>query len=871
MEKAFNPSSFEGRWIDFWIDRGLFKSNPRSGRPPFTIVIPPPNITGRLHVGHGLNNTLIDVIVRWRRMKGDDVLYLPGTDHASIGTHVMIERQLEQEGLTREALGREKFLERAWEWNKQYGGQIRKQLLGLGTSCDWSRERFTLDPGLSRAVREVFVRLYREDLIYRNEYMINWCPRCHTAVSDLEVVHRETPTKMWTVKYPLEGGGEIQVATTRPETILGDTGVAVHPEDSRFKQVIGKNAILPVLGRRIPIIADPFVDPKFGTGAVKITPAHDPADFEVGRRHGMTPIKIMDHSARMTEEAGEFRGQDRFECRDRLLDRLRKEGLLLGTRDHSSPVGHCDRCDTAVEPSISLQWFVRIQPLAEPALAAVEEGRLSFVPEQWIKTYREWMRNIHDWCISRQLWWGHRIPAWYCDGCEHVTVALEDPTSCEGCGGGRLKQDPDILDTWFSSALWPFSTLGWPDRTEDLERYYPTSILVTGYDIIFFWVARMIMMGIKFMGEIPFSTVFFTGLVRDAQGRKMSKTKGNAVDVMEAIETYGADPLRFTFCATSVPGSDVPLSIERIVGYRAFCNKIWNAVRFSKQYLPDSGPVPVLPPFEELSLADRWILSALDRTIEHVDRSLKTYRFDEAANRLYHFTWHEFCDWYLEMAKPALKGERSEATRAVLARCLDILLRLLHPVIPFVTEEMWSRVPHEGVSLAVSPFPESDPSLRDEDAEGQIAFLIESVTAIRNARMSAGVQPSARVACTIVAPEELRESLIEHVRGYLAKLARVEPVEVIPGRPDGRTPDAIVGGAEFLLSKPAGGEDAGRERLEQEMHRLLCEVDPWAKKLSNQKFVERAKPEVVEKARRIHRELSEKIARIRETLSAGPA
>ncbi len=870
MEKAFDPDKFEGRWSRFWLEQGLFKADPGSGRTPYVIVIPPPNITGRLHLGHGLNNTLIDVLVRWRRMRGNDVLYLPGTDHASIATHVMIERELEKEGLSREALGREKFLDRAWAWKEQYGGAIRDQLQRLGASCDWSRERFTLDPGLSRAVREVFVRLYREGLIYRKEHLINWCPRCHTAVSDLEVVHRETPATLWTVRYPLEGGGEIRVATTRPETILGDAAVAVHPEDERHRDLIGRLAILPVLGRRIPVIADPFVDPEFGTGAVKITPAHDPADFEVGQRHGLRPIKVMDASARMTDEAGEFRGLDRFECREKLLGRLESEGLIVETKEHSSPVGHCDRCDTTVEPSISLQWFVKIRPLAEPALAAVEEGRIRFVPEQWIKTYQEWMRNIHDWCISRQLWWGHRIPAWYCDACDHVTVSTEDPTRCEGCGKGSLRQDPDILDTWFSSALWPFSTLGWPDRTEELKHYYPTTLLVTGYDIIFFWVARMIMMGLKFMGEVPFRSVFFTGLVRDAHGQKMSKTKGNAIDVLEAIDGFGADPMRFTFTALSVPGADIPLSQERLQGYRAFCNKIWNAVRFAKRHLPEGMPLPPPPPRREMTLADRWVLSALDRAVEDVNRSLSEFRFDEAANRLHHFTWHEFCDWYLEMAKPALNGDRPDATRAVLAGSLETLLRLLHPFIPFVTEEMWSQVPHSGESLTVSPYPEGQAGSRDEEAERTVRFLIESVTAIRNARVAAGVAPSARVPCTLAGPEESLRTLVEPTRDYMALLARLEPVRTAASRPEGRTPAAIVGGLEIHIGPPTGdAAAAGRSLLEREMDRLLRELDPWVKKLANDQFVQKAKPEVVQKARRIHRELSEKIERIRESLSSG--
>jgi valyl-tRNA synthetase len=872
MEKAFDPRSFEEKWSRTWEERSLFKADPGSGRPPFVIVIPPPNITGRLHVGHGLNNTLIDVLVRWRRMSGDDALYLPGTDHASIGTHVMIERALEKEGLTRASLGREKFLERAWAWNREYGGAIREQLRRLGVSCDWSRERFTMDPGLSRAVREVFVRLHDEGLIYRANYMINWCPSCATAVSDLEVVHRETPSTLWTVRYPLEGGGGIDVATTRPETILGDVAVAVNPDDDRHRALVGRFAILPVLGRRIPVIADAMVDPAFGTGAVKITPAHDPADFEAGRRHNLEPIQVMDGNARMTAAAGEFQGLDRFECRKRLLARLEGEGLLLASREHLSQVGHCDRCDTIVEPTISLQWFVKIRPLAEPALAAVEEGRIEFVPAMWTKTYQEWMGKIHDWCISRQLWWGHRIPAWYCDRCDHVTVATEDPASCGGCGGGGLTQDPDILDTWFSSSLWPFSTLGWPDRTEDLAAYYPTSVLVTGYDIIFFWVAKMIMMGLKFMGEAPFRRVFFTGLIRDAQGRKMSKTKGNAVDFLDLIAENGADPVRFTFTALSVPGSDIPLAPERLAGYRAFCNKVWNAVRFAKMHLPEGGAIPPLPSREALQLPDRWILSALDRATEDVNRSFSQFRFDEAAHRLHRFAWHEFCDWYLEMSKPALASQSPESTRAVLARTLDALLKLLHPIVPFVTEELWEKIPHEGECLAVSPYPHADPSLRDAEAERLVEFLIETVTAIRNARAAGDVKPGARVPCVMVASSRVRSSLIEPTRGLLVSMARLATLDVVESRPPGGTPSAIVGEVEIHVSVPAEGAGAvDRARLEAELAALLAEVETWSAKLGNARFVERAKPEIVEKARRIHGEITRKIERIRENLGRGAA
>jgi len=847
MEKSFEPRSFEPKWTRYWAESGVFTARPRAGAESFCVVIPPPNITGRLHYGHGLNNTLIDVLTRWHRMRGHDALYLPGTDHASIGTHVMIERALEKEGITRQEMGREKFLERAWAWNREYGGAIRDQLRALGTSCDWTRERFTMDPGLSRAVREVFVRLHEEGLIYRENYMINWCPRCRTAVSDLEVVHKETASTLWTVSYPLEGGGEIQVATTRPETILGDVAIAVNPGDPRYASLVGRTAVVPVVGRRIPILADAMVDPAFGTGAVKITPAHDPADFEVGRRHSLQPIRVMDESARMTEAAGPYQGLDRFECRKRLVARLRDDGQLVGTRDHVSQVGHCDRCDAIVEPSISLQWFVKVAPLAGPAIRAVEEGRIEIVPALWTKTYREWMSNIHDWCISRQLWWGHRIPAWYCDRCPHITVAREDPKACGACGGAGLTQDPDILDTWFSSALWPFSTLGWPEPTADLARYYPTSVLITGYDIIFFWVAKMIMMGLKFMGEVPFRQVFFNGLVRDAQGRKMSKTKGNSVDFLDLIAEHGADPVRFTFTALSVPGADIPLANERILGYRAFCNKIWNAVRFAKIHLPEGGAVPPLPPAGEQSLADRWILSALDRATESANRALGQFRFDEAASSLYRFAWHELCDGYLEMSKAALTSDRPGPARAVLAHVLDSTLRLLHPIIPFVTEELWEQIPHDGECLATSAYPLPDPARRDAEAQRRVDFLIETATAIRNARAAAAVKPSARVGCVIVAPASTREELIEPVRAYLVTLARLSSLDVVTERPAGGTPSAIVGDAEIHVhAETPASKGADRARLERELQLLTGEAEPWAAKLGNAQFIEKARPEVVE-------------------------
>jgi valyl-tRNA synthetase len=872
MEKTFDPRTVEPRWRRFWEEHALFRADPVSSRPPFCMVIPPPNITGRLHVGHGLNNTLQDVLARWKRMAGHDVLWVPGSDHASIATHVMIERALEKEGVTRQQLGREAFLERAWAWKEKYGGEITEQLRRLGASCDWSRERFTMDPGLSRAVREVFVRLYEEGLIYRDRYLINWCPKCRTAVSDLEVVHREAAGFMWTVSYPLEGGGEIRVATTRPETILGDVAVAVHPDDERYREVVGRQAILPVLGRRIPVVADSFVDPSFGTGAVKVTPGHDPNDFQAGRRLGLEPIVVMDESGRMTAEAGPFAGKDRFECRDELLDRLRASGLLVEEKEHTLSIGRCQRCDTIVEPMISRQWFVRMEPLARPALEAVERGDIAFVPDNWRKTYYEWMRNIRDWCISRQLWWGHRIPAWYCDSCSETIVSREDPAACPGCGTAP-RQDPDILDTWFSSGLWAFSTLGWPDETPELRRYYPTSVLVTGYDIIFFWVARMVMMGLKFRGEVPFRAVFYNGLVRDAKGEKISKTKGNVIDLFDLMDEYGTDPVRFTFAAMSSPGADVPLSPGRLDGSRAFANKIWNAVRFARPHLEASSGRTV-PPRARLSVADRWILSRGSRVADEAGRALEAYRFDEAAAALYQFTWHEVCDWYLELIKPALAegGAAADAARSTLAHTLDRLLRLLHPFMPFLTEELWQGLPREAgdpVAVAVAAYPGREPALEDPEAERLAGTLMETVTAARNLRATSNVPAGAKVRLLLRPLDNAARADLELLRERIQGLARAGTIEIVEALPPGlAAARAVTGPAEIALPLE-GLLDLGAERarLGREMERLGKELAGHEAKLSNEQFMSRAKPEAVEKVRLASREIADRLARLKETLA----
>jgi valyl-tRNA synthetase len=877
MEKAFDPRSVEPRWRDFWREQDLFRADPASGKPPFCMIIPPPNITGRLHVGHGLNNTLQDILARFKRMSGHDVLWVPGSDHASIATHVMIERELEKQGTSRRKLGREAFLDHAWAWKEKYGGEIADQLRRLGASCDWSRERFTMDPQLSRAVREVFVRLYDEGFIYRDRYLINWCPRCATAVSDLEVVHKETMGKIWTVRYPLEGGGHVRVATTRPETILGDVAVAVHPGDERYRAIVGRSALLPVLGRRIPIVEDTFVDPAFGTGAVKITPAHDPNDFMAGRRLGLQPIVVMDEQARMNDAAGPYAGLDRFECRAQLIERLRSDGLLEEEKEHQLSVGRCQRCDTIVEPMISLQWFVRIEPLAGPALAAVEDGRIVFVPDQWRKTYYEWMRNIRDWCISRQLWWGHRIPAWYCADCGAMLVAKEEPGVCGTCGGSKLAQDPDILDTWFSSALWAFSTLGWPDQTPELRRYYPTTVLVTGYDIIFFWVARMVMMGLKFMGEVPFRAVFYNGLVRDAHGEKISKTKGNAIDFFGLLDTYGTDAVRFTYAALSPPGADVILSPGRLEGSRAFANKIWNAVRFARPHL-EAPCQRALPAAESLPDVDRWILSRSSRVAGEVNQALEDFRFDEAADRVYHFAWHEMCDWYLELAKPALlsgEGPEREATRAVLGHVIDTLLRLLHPFMPFLTEELWQNLPRPAgapVSIALAEFPRRRPEFEDEEAERSMGVLMENVTTPRNLSAEHGRPSLAGAIITIRPLDEISGRFLARHQPSIKTLTRADVVinQVIPAkttRPGWVEVRGVTSSSEVVVAYQGTGDpEAERARLRKEIGRLSTELSVHDAKLSNNDFLSRAKPEAVSKVRLLHRDVSDRLSRLRQSL-----
>ncbi len=784
LSKAFEHAQVDPRWYAFWESIGAFRADPASDRPRFSMVIPPPNVTGSLHMGHALNHTLPDIVARWKRMQGYDVLWLPGTDHAGIATQNVVERQLALEGKTRHDLGREAFEARVWDWVRKSHGTITSQMRKLGESVDWSRERFTLDEQLSRAVRRVFVTLYKEGLIYRGTYIVNWCPRCRTALSDLEVVHKDTAGKLWYVRYPGVGGGEdMTVATTRPETMLGDTAIAVNPDDERYRGRVGQTVRLPILGRELPIVADAFVDPAFGTGAVKVTPAHDPNDFQMGKRHGLAEVVVIDEDGKITAAGGPYAGQDRFKARAAIVEQLEREGLLLKVTDHEHAVGTCQRCTTVVEPLVSTQWFVKVEPLAKEAIRVVEAGQVRFLPENWTKTYYDWMYNIHDWCISRQLWWGHRIPAWYCQACGAMMVAEQTPERCQ-CGGA-LRQDDDVLDTWFSSQLWPFSTMGWPDRTADLQRYYPTDLMLTAFDIIFFWVARMIMAGVKFVGDVPFRDVYITGLVRDERGQKMSKSKGNVVDPLEVMDEIGADALRFTLTAMAAPGMDIPLSEGRMTGYRQFINKIWNASRFVLMHVGDLTSRPEVPEASSLPLVHRWILHRLNEVTGEVIDAFTTYRFDVAADRLYHFFWHEYADWYIEMVKQHLQGDPAErdAARAVLLDVHDRVLRLLHPIIPFVTEELWQHLPRrseDGQTITLAPYPAVKPEWTAPAVVGAIGLLQGIVTTIRTARAERTLKPSARVTASLEGLGDAQRRMLDELRGYVLTLAGLSSLEVGP-------------------------------------------------------------------------------------------
>ena len=846
MSRTYDPQSTEERLYRFWEERGYFTPVIDWDREPFTIVIPPPNITGELHHGHAMFVAFEDLMIRYHRMRGEPSLWLPGSDHAGISTQNVVEKELAKQGLTRHDVGREKFEEMLWAWREEYGGIITHQLRRLGASCDWTRERFTLDEGLSRAVREAFVSLYRKGLIYRGEYIINWCPRCQTALSDLETLHEEEPSKLWYVRYPLEEGGYIEVATTRPETILGDTAVAVNPYDERYSHLIGKTAVLPVLERRIPIIADEAVDPEFGTGAVKVTPGHDPTDYEIGLRHGLEIINIMNLDATLNREGGPYAGLERYEARQKLVEDLREQGLLTKIQPHQHAPGRCQRCQTMVEPLVSEQWFVKIKPLAEPAIAAVRDGRITIVPDRFTKVYYNWMENIRDWCISRQLWWGHRIPVWYCHDCQGQTVATVDPEQCEHCGGKDIHQDPDVLDTWFSSGLWPLSTLGWPDHTEDLRYFYPTSVMETGYDILFFWVARMIMLGMEHMGEVPFSVVYLHGLMRDESGMKMSKSKGNVADPLDVVAKYGADALRFTIITGSSPGEDMKLYEEKLESSRNFANKIWQMARFITSNLPEDYQLPSGGPqaWPGLRLEDRWILARHNRLIGEVTRLLESYQFGEAGKQIYEFLWGELADWFIEASKVRLYGESEEAketARDVLVYVFGRSLRLLHPFMPFVTEEIWQHLPRDCESLMVAPWPEPGPA--DEEAEAAQGEIWEHVRDVRNRRAEEGWPVEVRPAAYTVAGE-LGEAL-ESQRDVFAFLARVEPREISAQREKTGAGSAVVTGRLATTLVVEVDVKKERQRLQQEMANLEGEIGRSEALLANEGFVSKAPGEVV--------------------------
>lgn len=880
LSKGFDHTTVDPKWYAFWEKTGAFLADPSSSRPAFSMVLPPPNVTGVLHIGHALNQTLPDVISRWKRMTGHDVLWLPGTDHAGIATQNVVERQLAAEGTDRHAMGREAFEARVWEWAKQSHGTITSQMRTLGSSVDWSRERFTLDDDLSRAVRRVFVTLYREGLIYRGKYIVNWCTRCRTALSDLEVTHDPVEGKLYHIRYlTVDGGDGVVVATTRPETMLGDTAVAVHPDDDRYRDRIGRTLRLPIVDREVPLIADDFVDREFGTGAVKVTPAHDPNDFEMGQRHDLPQVAVIGEDGKMTAAAGPYEGQDRFAARKALVAQLEEDGRLLQVDDHSHAVGHCSRCGTVVEPLVSTQWFVKIKPLAEPAIAAVEDGRTKFVPDNWARTYFEWMTNIHDWCISRQLWWGHRVPAWYCDACGAVRVEEQAPEACT-CGA-ELRQDTDVLDTWFSSGLWPFSTMGWPDETEDLARYYPTSVMITGLDIIFFWVARMMMLGMKFAGEVPFKTVYITSLVRDEQGKKMSKSRGNVVNPLEVMDDIGADAFRFTLAALASPGMDISLSEGRLRGYRQFVNKIWNASRFLLMNLPDDlKEQPEVPARGELETIHRWILHRASVLAFEVGAALEAFRFDVAADRLYHFFWHEYADWYIELVKPHLQAEGAELdrARAVLLTVHDRVLRLLHPFMPFVTEELWQTlpaVPGDGLTpdgqartITRARFPERVDAWTDLDAVAEIELLQEVVTTIRTVRAELGVPPSRKLATLIEGADDDVRTVLNRHGDYVRRLAGLETLtfaETVERDPN--TVRRVV--RQMRLYLPLAGvidRDAETARVRKELDKLAKQLGGLESKLGNPKFRERAAPEVVSEAEAQQRAALERRSQLEQIL-----
>ncbi len=868
LAKAYEPREVEDRIYDFWMSGGYFHAEPDPKKKPYTIVIPPPNITGQLHMGHALDETLQDILIRWRRMQGYSALWLPGTDHASIATEAKIVEAMKAEGLTKEDLGREGFLERAWAWKDKFGGRIIEQLKKLGSSCDWERERFTLDEGCNKAVNEVFCRLYEKGLIYRGERIINWCPKCRTSISDAEVEFEEQDGNFYHLRYPLaDGSGYLELATTRPETLLGDTAVAVHPDDGRYRAYVGKKVILPLCGREIPVVADSYVEMDFGTGVVKITPAHDPNDFEVGLRHNLPVINVMDEGAVINEKGGKYCGMSRYEARKAIVKDLDEQGYLIKIEPHKHNVGTCYRCHDTVEPRVSLQWFVKMKPLAEPAIQTVRDGQVRFVPSRFDKIYYNWMENIKDWCISRQLWWGHRIPAWYCAGCGEVIVARQEPEQCPKCGCKNLSRDEDTLDTWFSSALWPFSTLGWPDQTRDLQYFYPTDTLVTGYDIIFFWVARMIFSALEQTGEPPFHTVFLHGIVRDAQGRKMSKSLGNGIDPLEVIAKYGADALRFTLATGNSPGNDMRFSDEKVEASRNFANKIWNAARFILMNTEGKEVPQSLP--EKLGLADKWIVGELRRVAAEITENLEKFELGIAVQKLYDFIWDEFCDWYIEFAKASMQGDDEQAadsTRRVLVWVMSRTLEMLHPFMPFITEEIWQSLPHTGDSIMTAPWPcaEGEPDYAAEREAMQ--QVMDAIRAIRNRRSEMNVPPSKKARVFLASNQQ---DAFRACVPYIERLAYASGVELggsfdVPGAVTIVTSNAKI----YIPMDELVDREAEEKRLKKELENAEKQLQQTENKLKNEGFVSKAPANVIEGARQNAAKLRERIAMIRETLDS---
>lgn len=893
LEKGYDPTGIEDKWYKYWLDKGFFVAEDKSDKQAYSIVIPPPNVTGVLHMGHALNITIQDIMCRFRRLCGDNVLWMPGTDHAGIATQNVVEKNLALQGITRDQLGREKFIDAVWAWKEQSGGAIINQLKKIGASCDWERERFTMDKGLSDAVRKVFVRLYKDNLIYQGQYIINWCPRCRTALADLEVDHEENEGFLYYIKYPFVNGTDaLVVATTRPETMFGDTAVAINPNDERYKNLEHKRVMLPLTNRIIPIIHDEYVDTKFGTGVLKVTPAHDPNDFNLGEKHGLERLKVIDDEGIMNENAGEYMGIDRFKCRTMAVEALEKLGLLVKKEPLKNSVGHCYRCKTVVEPSLSRQWFVKAGPLAKVAADAVRDGKTRIIPSNWAKTYFEWLDNIQDWCISRQIWWGHRIPVWRCHTCGQVMVEEVDPDKCDGCGSVDISQETDVLDTWFSSALWPFSTMGWPEETDLLKTFYPTSALVTGFDILFFWVARMMMMGTRFMGEVPFKDVYIHALVRDEHGKKMSKSKGNVIDPLKIIDSYGADAFRFTLAAFAAQGRDVRMSEERVEGYRNFVNKLWNAARFTMMHLEngagqsgnsvlvqsgDAEPEDAnLIQFKITNIADKsysmsehWILSRSAATAEAVSSGIENYRFNDSANAIYQFVWHEFCDWYLEAAKSALyekEGQkRRDASRSVLAKVVKDIIIMLHPFMPFVTEEIWHALPTVSGSVMEASFPaDNDPdyTFRNLQVEKDMEFIVALISGIRNIRGEMNIQPSLQLNVILQTSDQLQKRLITDNTSLIENLSRLESLTLS----DSDTADApvscatgvVMGTTIYVSLKEVINFDKEETRLEKELDKVIKELISISKRLTNESFLDKAPDDVVEKVKEQQQMLQDK-------------